>query len=249
MKLDQRVSVQTQFINENGQIEKFDEKELLFAAADKTLGDALEKGSIGLCAEALRRFRALSWASSIALARLLHGVNQNWMEWEHEKGDTFLDWAVRETGMDRQTVKKRVCEWEFLYGNYVPKEYRRNIAEYTVRQLDKVYSLCVNAEENRQGGYLNIVEEDYQITDENWRALSEAVDEHMVADVVREIKGKEKNSNNMSLKIDADGTLWVYQGKREETIGQLYTEKDSEVVKKAIRRICENSGITERNNY
>ena len=53
----------------------------------------------------------------------------------------------------------------------------------------------------------------------------------------------------MSLKIDEDGTLWVYQGKAQETVGQLFVDKNNEVVQKAIRRIIDSSGITERNNY
>jgi hypothetical protein len=227
---------------------EYDEKEVLLAAADKVLGVALE-GSLDSAAEALRRFKNLSYASSVAGAKLLHGVNANWQEWEHDDQDTFLAWAVRETGMDLQTVKKRVCEWEFLNGNYVPKPYRSKIADYTVRQLDKVYSICVSAKENKEGGYLNFIEEDYAVSEEQWLALSEACDEEMTGEVVREIKGKEKNSNHMSLKIDDDGTLWVYQGKTQETIGQLFVAKENEVVQKAIRRITENSGITERTEY
>lgn len=249
MNLSQPVAVQKQLVKEDGTTEVFDEKEILFAAADKTLGDSLEQGSLGMVAEALRRFRNLGWASALSAARLLHGVNANWQEWEHEEGDNFVAWAVRETGYDAQTVRKRFCEWEFLNGDYIPKPYRNKISEYTVRQLDKVYGIRVSAKENKEGGYLNIVEEDYQVTDEQWLALSDAVDEAMVADVVRQIKDKEKNSNHMSLKIEKDGTLWVHQGKNSQTIGQLFVDKDNEVVQKAIRRICENSGITEKSEY
>lgn len=249
MDLSQPISVQTQLVSEDGTIEIFDEKEILFAAADKTLGESLEQGSLGMVAEALRRFRNLGWASALSAARLLHGVNTNWQEWSHEEGDTFVSWAVRETGYDAQTIRKRFCEWEFLNGNYIPKPYREKISGYTIRQFDKVYGICVSSKENKEGGYLNIVEEDYQITDDQWLALSEAIDEGMVADVVREIKDKEKNSNHMSLKIERDGTLWVHQGKVSQTVGQLFVDSESETVEKAIRRICENSGITEKNEY
>lgn len=248
MSLEQKNTVAVIGVNKDGSVIEYDEKEVLLAAADKVLGVALE-GSLDSAAEALRRFKNLSYASSVAGMKLLHGINQNWQEWEHEDGDTFLLWAVRETGLDLQTVKKRVCEWEFLSGNYVPKPYRSKIQDYTVRQLDKVYSISVSAKENKEGGYLNFIEEDYDISDEQWLALSQACDEEMTGEVVREIKGKEKNSNHMSLKIDEDGTLWVYQGKTQETIGQLFVGKDNPVVQKAIRRICENGGITERNEY
>lgn len=249
MNLEQQNTVAVVGLNEDGSVQVFDEKQLLLDAADKMLGDSLESGSLGVVEEALRRFRNLGYASSISAAKLLHGVNQNWMEWEHEEGDTFLEWAVRETGYDRQTIKKRVCEWEMLQGNYIPKPYREKVSNYTVRQLDKVYSIVVSCKENKGGGYVNFIEEDYDISDEQWVRLAEAVDEVMVGEVVKEIKGKEKNSNHMSLKIDDDGTLWVYQGKSAETVGQLFVEKEVEVVQKAIRRIVSNSGITERNEY
>lgn len=249
MNLSQPLALQKELISEDGTVEIFDEKEILFAAADKTLGDSLEKGSLAMVAEALRRFRNLGWASALSAARLLHGVNTNWQEWEHEQDDTFVSWAVRETGYDAQTIRKRFCEWEFLNGDYIPKLYREKISGYTIRQLDKIYGICVSAKENKDGGYLNIVEEDYQITDEHWLALSEAVDEAMVADVVREIKDKEKNSNHMSLKITEDGTLYVHQGKNSQTVGHLFVDSENETVQKAIRRICENAGITGQNVY
>lgn len=248
--LEQQIGIVTDIRNNEGEIvEVFDEKQRLFDVADKVLGDSLESGNLGVVEEALRRFRNLSQASSLSSARLLHGINQNWMEWEHEDGDTFIEWAVRETGYDRQTIIRRVCEWEFLTGHYIPKDYRHSFENYTVRQLDKVYSICVTTEENRDGGYLNFVEEDYEIDDNDWLKLSEAIDDMAVVEAVREIKGKEKNVNNMSLKIDPDGVVWVYSGKSYETCAQLFTEKDSELVKKAIRRIMKNAGITPRNEY
>src|SRR5512139_2744736 len=135
MSLEQKNTVAVIGVSPDGSVIEYDEKEALLAAADKVLGVALE-GSIDSAAEALRRFKNLSYASSVAGAKLLHGINQNWLEWDHEDGDTFLEWAVRETGYDKQTAKKRVCEWEFLNGTYVPKQFRKKIGEYTVRQLD-----------------------------------------------------------------------------------------------------------------
>lgn len=250
MSLEQQVGVVTEIRNNSGEIvEVFDEKEILFAAADKALGDSLEEGTLGIVGEALRRFRSLSQASSISAARLLHGVNYRWLDFEHEDGDTFLSWAVRETGYDRLTVIRRVCEWEFLSGGYIPQEFRDRIEDYTVRQLDKVYSVCVTAKEDKHKGVLDIVPEDYEIETEDWLKLSEALDDVAVGEAVREIKGKEKNSNHLSLKIDDDGVVWAYQGKSSETIGQLFVEKEVELVQKAIRRICESSGISRRNEY
>jgi hypothetical protein len=250
MSLEQQVGIVTEIRGKNGDvIEVFDEKEILFGIADKALGDSLEFNDLGKVGEALKRFRYLSQASSLSAAKLLHGINQNWMDWDHEEGDTFLEWAVRETGYDRQTIIRRTCEWEFLKGHYIPKEFRSRIEDYTVRQLDKIYSICVTTEENKEGGYLNFVEEDYEIDHDDWLKLSEALDDRAVSDTVREIKGKEKNVNNMSFKVDNDGVVWVYQGKDSQTVAQLFTEKDVELVKKAIRRICKNTPIDPRNEY
>ena len=250
MSLEQQVAVVTEIRNEHGEImEVFDEKEILFGVADKALGDSLEEGNLGIAGEALRRFRSLNQASSLSVARLLHGVNFRWRDFDHEEGDTFLEWGVRETGYDKLTITRRVCEWEFLTGGYIPQAFQDRINDYTVRQLDKVYSICVGSEENKRVGNLDIVPEDYEIEHDDWLKLSEAIDDVSVTEAVREIKGKEKNANNMSLKIDDDGVVWVYQGQTSQTVGQLFTEKDSELVKKAIRRIMKNAGITPRNEY
>lgn len=230
-------------------IERNPTEEDVIGMGDAALGKCLESGDLSLVAETLRTYRSLDRSSGVGTAKLIHGVNFHWKEFEHEKGDNLLAWAVRETGHDASTIRKRLCEWEFLTGDYVPKPYRRHIQEYTVRQLDKIFGICVTSRENKEVGNLDIVQEDYQITDEHWLRLSEAVDEVMVSDVVREIKDKEKKSNHMSLKIDDNGDLWVYQGKTERVVGHLNTIDQNEVVQKAIRRITENSGITPRNQY
>lgn len=251
MSLEQQVSVVTEFRDAEGNITAiYDEKNVLMGFVDKVLGDSLEEEGLDKAGEALRRLRNLSQASSVSAAKLLHGVNSHWKEWEHEEDDTFLIWAVRETGYDKYTVKKRVCEWEFLEGNYIPKPHRPKIVDnYTIRQLDKIYSIRVASKENKGGGYLEFIEEDYEVTDKQWLQLAEAIDEQAVGEVVKEIKNKESNSNALSLKIDEDGLVWAYQGKDSQTVGQLFVEKKHPLVEKAIRRITENAAITERNEY
>lgn len=247
--LEQQVAVVTEIRDDDGNVvEVFDEKEILYGIAEKTLEDSLTAKSLDLAGAALQRFRMLSQASSMAIAKLLHGVNSRWMEWEHD-GETFVAWAVRVTGYDAQTIKKRVCEWEFLNTYYIPQEYHEKISGYTVRQLDKVYSIALSPKENKEGGYINFIEEDYDITPDQWLKLSEAMDEQMVSDVVHEVKDKDRNSNFMSLKIDDDGVLWVGQGQDFQTYGQLFVGKDIALVQKAIRRTMKNSGITERTEY
>lgn len=224
------------------------EQESLFSYADRSLGQSLEDGSLDSVAETLRMFRTLGRDSSLAAAKTLHGVNRNWYQLEHEEGESFLEWAVRETGYSGLTIERAICMWEFLFEDYIPKPYRAKIAGHTVQQLHKEYSIRVSCKRSEEGDY-DYVEEDYEITDKQWLALAEAPDTAGVVAVVDKIKGRKGNKNRMSLKIAEDGTLWVFQGKHSETWGQLKVGSQSELVQKAIRRACENLPITEHNDY
>src|SRR5512139_3141511 len=77
---------------------KYPVEEDVVSLGDRALGECLETGRLDFAAETLRIYRSINHSSSIGSAKLLHGVNSNWMGFEHDHEDTFLAWAVRETG-------------------------------------------------------------------------------------------------------------------------------------------------------
>lgn len=220
------------------------EEETVFALADKAIGDSLEEGSFDLAAGVISSYRSLSRASELGVSKVLHGVNRYWNVVPHEDGDTFFSWSVRATGFVSLTVERHISVWEMLDGGYIPEQFREQIKSHTVRQLFKMYSLVVVPKKNIDNyGFL---EQDYEVDDEEWLALSEASDEKRVGEIVLKIKGKERNKNFMSLKIDERGDVFVHQNGDSFPVGFLHVHYDHPVVQKAIRRIMDGAGITQR---
>lgn len=218
------------------------EEDTVMALADKAIGDSLESGSFDFAAEVISSYRSLTRASELGVSKVLHGVNSYWGAVEHEEGETYFNWSTRVTGYVPLTVERHISVWEMLQGHYIPEQFRPQIASHTVRQLFKIYSLVVATK--RTPTKYEFIDQGYWVEDEDWLALSEASDERRVAEIVAKIKGKERNKNFMSLKLEGKGDIVVYQGNERASVGFLDVGSHDLLVHKAIRRIMDESGIT-----
>jgi hypothetical protein len=223
------------------------EEEAAMALADKAVYDSLEQGSFDFAAETISSYRSLARISELGQARILHGVNQYWTEVPHEDNDDYFAWSVRSTGYNGRTIERHISVWEMLSGSYIPHQYLSEIRTHTVRQLFKIYSLVVVPKKSEVN--YKFLPQDLEVDDDEWLALSEATDDQRVAEIVAKIKDKPRNKNFMSLKIDKRGDLYVYQNNEAFSIGYLNVSEDSPLVQKAIRRIVDNAGVTEKDEY
>lgn len=224
----------------------FKQDESLVSAAEYALGDSLENG-LDRAEEYAQQFVSIEENSGLALARLLHGVNFRWSEFETE-GETFWAWSVRATGRALATIQRRICTWEFLDGEYIPKDYYESIRAFSTKMLAKAYVPFLRHSKNKVMGNYDFVPRDFKVSGKHWLKLSECADESMVMEVVRDITGRE-HKDRMSFKMDERGVLWVYKGNKYETIGQLFVDSESPLVQEAIADFMESAGITERNDY
>ena len=211
------------------------EKHTILDFADRILGQSLEDGNFDLASEAIEKFRAMNKASILGVCKILHGVKLHWEDVAHEEGDSFEKWAVRSTGYSVWTIDKRISNWKFLNDGHIPEEFKEKIWSHTIRQLDKEASLVVN-----QG---------YELDHDDWRDLSEAIDEYRVADICAKIKGRPRNKNHMALKIDDKGDIFAFQDVRQRYVGSLSVDNDDPLVIKAIHRICNDAGISKKSDY
>lgn len=208
--------------------------EELSEIADRMLGDALEKG-IESATEYAGVLVHAEENSGLALSKYLHGINSHWTDFESD-GETFPQWAVRATGRELATCQRRLCIWEFLHGNYIPKPHRNRIQSFSIRQLSKAYGVAVKQVQNNEG-YYDFVSPDYEISDEQWLALSQSQDENGVIEVVREITGKEPNSNRLSFRIK-NGDILFYRGKKDGVVlGRLNHRSHDPVVLEGIEEV------------
>ena len=207
------------------------EETYVLELADRVLGESLEDGNFDLAFEVIEKFRAMNKASSLGIAKILHGVNSHWKDQE----ETFIQQAVRKTGYSEQTIERYIHVWEMLTGDYIPEEFKENIWNQTMRQLVK------EAE--------TVVDQKYELDHDDWLALSEATDYHRTMDVCQAAKGKPRNKNHVSLKLDEAGDIFAYQGDRQAFVGTLNIESVDPLVIKAIHRICNDAGISKKSDY
>ena len=79
--------------------------------------------------------------------------------------------------------------------------------------------------------------------------MSEAIDDYRTMEICQRAKGKERNKNHMSLKVDENGDVWAYQGNESEFLFTMPINTEIGLVQRAIRRIMRESGITRRSEY
>lgn len=204
--------------------------------AERMLGEALENGIESATRYAVSLVQAEEH-SGVALSKFLHGVNSHWLEFETE-GETFPQWSVRATGRELATCQRRLCIWEFLSGDYIPKKYIKRISDFSIRQLSKAYGISVKQVEN-ENGYYDFISPEYDISNEQWLALSECRDEGGVIEVVRKITGKEPNSNRNTFRMK-NGELIFYSGKKDGVVlGSLNCRSRDPLVLLGIEEVQE----------
>lgn len=219
--------------------------EFAIAGLGKALEDGLETAS-----DVARQLVSMEEGSGVAFAEFLHGVNYRWGDFEKEDGDTFQKWAVRSTGRAPATIQRRVCVWEFLSNEYIPAEYREGIEGFSLKMLSKAYKVALRHKNNKHTGKLDFEPSGFDLEPSDWLSLSECVDESMLTEVLDKIMGREPNSNRMSFKLDDNGDIWFYKGKKDSSvIGSLSVRNPSQLVKDGIAELMERAGITERNEF
>ncbi len=220
--------------------------------AQFALGQALE-GGLNTAEDYARQFVSMEEGAGLAFCEYLHGINFRWDSFEKEEkeeGDTFQKWAVRSTGRAAATIQRNVCVWEFLTNGYIPAEYREGIESFSLKMLKKAYRVAVRHKNNKITGQYDFEDAGYEMEAADWLALSECIDESMLNNVIDKITGREPNSNRISFKMDDNGDIWFYRGKKDSAvIGNLNVRNPSQLVRDGIAELMERARITERNEY
>lgn len=228
--------------------EAFSFEDDFLALAEKGVGEGLEDG-LQTAEQYARLFVSAEESGGLALGKFLHGVNFRWNDFENEEEEPFWMWSVRATGRALATVQRRICTWEFLDGNYIPKDYYDSIRAFSTKMLAKAYVPFLRHSKNKAVGNYDFVPRDFEVEGKHWLKLSECADEGMVMDVVREITGRE-HADRMTIKIDSKGVLRVYKGRKEyDAIGQLFVDSRSALVQEGIAKLLEDANITEVGEY
>jgi len=165
------------------------------------------------------------------MGKFIHGIYLNWEDYEDVSGEDFFDFMYERTGLSRTTLNRHIDIQEML--KEVPQEYRSQVEQLKFNFLRPMSALP-------KAGYL--------IADQDWKRFVQAGDAAEVRTLCRQIKGKPRKSNMLTLWITKDGTLQCHLQEEGilKMIGYLDINSEDETVQKAVQRIINNAGMLER---
>lgn len=166
--------------------------------------------------------------SGLALAKILYELQRNW--WKFEIDEDFTDYIYKEIGKHRHTIERYLAIADML-GNYAPKDVRPQLEKMPVGSLAPI---------------AHVVKQGYQLEPEDWEEFTQATSPNEVREIVREIKGAKPRRSLISLTMDRQGSIWVFNSNEERFfVGSLDIKEaeHNEYIMKAVERIVGNSGI------
>jgi hypothetical protein len=206
-------------------------EQTLFDRIDNVLAQSLQEKDPVIALSVGKGLLGVVRLGGLGLAKLLHGVNSRWKDYEYS--GTIYALAEDELGiLAKATINRYIAVWEMITGGYIPNDVLDEVKVKPMRQLVPMASLIT------QG---------FDVSTKDWVRLAHATDAGEVAEIVREIKGKPPKKQSMKIVLEADGQLNAWNGGKIVNIGMLRVENETdEIVAKAIERIVNNSGIIRR---
>ena len=165
---------------------------------------------------------AIGKSSGLGTAKLCYDGLQVWLRLELGEEKEYYEAAMIGMGRHKQTVVRGVNIWKMFEDEFVPGKYREKMFALGVKMLVPI---------------AQAVKEGHEIPSEKWYALSECVDESEVRAIVKEITGKQPNSNNRKVFIDGDGDITVVKNGEIGFVGHLDVTSTSKLVLETIERI------------
>jgi len=185
--------------------------------AKNFLGQSLE-GGIEVATDAVQQLQEMENGGAMAMSQFLHGVNFHWKELGYTD-DNFENWVVGSIGYNRAVIQRKVCVWDWLTGDWIPREYLETIEKnFSARMLSKAYKVSLRHSKNKHVGNYDFILSGNEIESGDWIALSECVDDAMLITVIDNITKREPNANRVSFDIDDNGSIWFNRGKKDRVV-------------------------------
>lgn len=195
------------------------EKEFLVRVDDR-VREAIEAKDVRAIGGIGKSLLGIGQITGIAFSQFVYTVEACWGELKQR--DNFYSWAENEFGRDERTLERHQRIWAMFVSGDVPKEYVEKFKTMPIRVLIPIASLW------NQG---------YEITDLQWKQLSDAPDPSSVSKLIKKIKGTPERVGALQMewnKNEKSVVGWV-DGK-PHTIYLTYDEND-EVISKMLARL------------
>jgi hypothetical protein len=169
--------------------------------------------------------------AGLGLAKSIYMIKQNWEVFELD--ESFDEYAMDWFGTHKATIVRYERVWRTLHSEQaedIPEKFK-----------EKLQSLNLSS----QVVVANIIEQGYELEEDEWKELSEQPDYHSINRTAREIKGKEPRAQSLQIWIEEDGTIKCSKGGATYYVGWLDAANDNVIVQQAIERIKKHTGVME----
>jgi hypothetical protein len=180
--------------------------------------------------KALAAMDAIRNVSGLGYAKLLYG----WGNWYTETGqaekrnDEFVDMIESDYGTRPVTTKRYILTWSYIEDCTIPKEIQN-------RPMDDLIKIATT------------LDNDHEITAENWKELNNAANSAEVRDILRKIKGQAPRKSSTRKVLSRNGSLDLYDSTGgKHFVGNLDVNSNDELVLKFIRQLVQNLGVEEK---
>ncbi len=218
-------------MNKNDTLVKFDDKHALterdfMQGIDNELIALYDTGDFNRATKLVQALDSLDTVSGHAKARFLYGFDEWWKENKPE--ENFPDHIESTTSTRGITVKRYVLTQRYIEQSVIPKA----LINRPMRELIPI------AKTLAQG---------FEISKEQWRKIELCSNDRELGDILRKIKGQEPRKNARVIRLDRNGTLWLYKDGQKKSLGYLdvLAAKTDTDIAEAIEKIMVSAGVIE----
>lgn len=167
--------------------------------------------------------------SGIAFAEYVYTVEACWKQLNVR--DDFYSWAEDTLGKNKTTIERQHRVWGMFVSGDVPKEYVDKFKTMPIRVLIPI---------------ANMWHQGWEVTDTQWKKLSDAPDPSTVNKLIREIKKKPEKAGSLNMEWVRDQKALVgWVNNKPHTIYLQYDEGD-QVVEKMLARLFGDGRVLEK---
>lgn len=167
--------------------------------------------------------------SGIAFAEYVYTVEACWKQLNVR--DDFYSWAEDTLGKNKTTIERQHRVWSMFVSGDVPKEYVEKFKTMPIRVLIPI---------------ANMWHQGWEVTDVQWKRLSDAPDPSTVNKIIREIKNKPEKSGSLNMEWVRDQKAVVgWVNGKPHTIYLQY-DGDDPVVEKMLARLFGDGRVLEK---
>lgn len=167
--------------------------------------------------------------SGIAFAEYIYMVEACWNQL-NQRGD-FYSWAEDTHGKNKVTLERQYRVWEMFVSGDVPKEYVDKFKTMPIRVLIPIANMWHQA---------------WEVSDVQWRRLSDAPDPSTVNKLIKEITGKKEKAGSLQMEWVKDQKAIVgWVDNKPHTIYLTYEDTDI-IVEKMLARLFGDGRVLEK---